>query len=89
MPFDVGPQASGEDRRTSRVPDGGVKSNQSDRPQPTTPWLRPALELVDRLGLAVSSVGRFLALAPITNEELIESVKRCEPALMRLIGART
>lgn len=37
----------------------------------------PALELVERLGLAVSSIDPFLALAPITNEELIESAKRC------------
>jgi len=43
----------------------------------------PVLELVDRLGLAVSSIDRFLALAPITTKELAES------ALMRLMGRRT
>jgi hypothetical protein len=38
----------------------------------------PALELVDRLGLAVSSIGAYLALAPITTEEMGEAFKRCE-----------
>jgi hypothetical protein len=46
----------------------------------------PVLELVDRLGLAVSSIDRFLALAPITTKELAESAKRCEPELRRLLG---
>lgn len=46
----------------------------------------PALELVGLLGLAVSSIDPFLALAPITNEELIESAKRCEPEFSRLLG---
>jgi hypothetical protein len=49
----------------------------------------PVLELVDRLGLAVSSIDRFLALAPITTKELAESAKRGEPELMRLMGRRT
>ena len=49
----------------------------------------PVLELVDRLGLAVSSIDRYLALAPITDEELIESVERCEPELRRLMSWRT
>ena len=46
----------------------------------------PVLELVERLGLAVSSIDPFLALAPITTEELIEWTKRCEPEFMRLTG---
>ena len=33
-----------------------------------------ALELADRLGLAIASIDPFLALAPITTEELIEAV---------------
>jgi hypothetical protein len=39
--------------------------------------------------LAVSSIDRFLALAPITTKELAESAKRGEPELMRLMGRRT
>jgi hypothetical protein len=37
------------------------------------------LELVGRLGLAVSRIDPYLALAPLTNEELIESAKRVDP----------
>jgi hypothetical protein len=39
--------------------------------------------------LAVSSIDPFLALAPLTNEELMESAKRCEPELMPLMARRT
>jgi integrase len=46
----------------------------------------PLLELVERLGSAVSSIDPFLALAPITTEELLEWVKRCEPEFNRLLG---
>jgi len=35
----------------------------------------PVLDLVGRLGLAVSSIDPFLARAPLTNEELIESLR--------------
>ena len=37
------------------------------------------LELVGRLGLAVSRIDPYLALAPLINEELIESAKRVDP----------
>jgi integrase len=47
----------------------------------------PVLELVERLGLAVSSIDPFLALAPITRQEMIEAMKRYEPEFMRLVGA--
>jgi hypothetical protein len=46
-------------------------------------WVKervPALEVVDRLVLAVSSIDRFLGLAPITWEELREgrhTANRC------------
>ena len=46
----------------------------------------PALELADRLGLAITSIDPYLALAPITREELLEAVQRCEPEFMRLAG---
>jgi hypothetical protein len=39
----------------------------------------PALELVERLGLAVSSIDPHLALAPLTNEELIEHAQPSRP----------
>ena len=48
----------------------------------------PALELADRLGLAVSSIDPFLALAPITNDEMIEAVERHAPEFERLMGVR-
>jgi hypothetical protein len=49
----------------------------------------PVLELVDRLGLAVSSVDRYLALAPITWEGLREASERTDVEFMRLLGPRT
>jgi hypothetical protein len=44
----------------------------------------PVLELVDRLGLAVSSVDRYLALAPITWEGLREASERTDVEFMRV-----
>lgn len=40
----------------------------------------------DQLGLAVNSSDRLLALAPITSEELLESLQRGEPEFGRLVG---
>jgi integrase len=48
-----------------------------------------ALELVGRLGAAVSSIDPFLALAPLTSEETIELAKQCEPEFLRLTGVQT
>jgi site-specific recombinase XerD len=55
-------------------------------------WVKerlPALELVERLGLAVSSIDPFLALAPITSDELREAAQATEAEFMRLVGPRT
>ncbi|HEX4033219.1 MAG TPA: site-specific integrase [Solirubrobacteraceae bacterium] len=45
-----------------------------------------ALELADRLGLAVSSIDRYLALAPLTSEEMLEAVTQYAPEFERLMS---
>jgi hypothetical protein len=46
----------------------------------------PVLEVVERLGLAVSSIDRILTLAPITTEELLEAAQRFGPEFELLAG---
>jgi len=43
------------------------------------------LELAERLGVAVSSIDSYLALAPPTREEMIEAAKRYGPEFERLM----